>query len=112
MRRSFPCVVLLLAAAVAAQADQVSLKNGDRLSGSIVSSDGKTLLIKTEFAGEVSVQWDAITAIESSEKLNLTLKDGKRLSGNITTKDGKFVVADAPSDVAPNNIVGVRNDAE
>src|SRR3984893_3882783 len=112
MRRSFLCAIFVMAAGVAAQADQVTLKNGDRLTGGIVSSDGKTLLIKTEFAGEVSVQWDAITGIESSEKLNLTLKDGKRLSGNITTKDVKFVVADAPSDVAPNNIVAVRNDAE
>jgi hypothetical protein len=33
-------------------ADQVTLKNGDRLTGTIVKSDAKTLLIKTEFAGE------------------------------------------------------------
>src|ERR1700682_3983446 len=81
MRRSFLCAILVLAAALAARADQVTLKNGDRLTGSIVNSDGKTLLIKTEFAGDVTVQWDAITGIESSGKLNLTLKDGKRLSG-------------------------------
>jgi putative salt-induced outer membrane protein len=113
MRRSFLCASLVLAAAVAAQADQVTLKNGDRLTGGIVNSDGKTLLIKTEFAGDVTVQWDAITGIESSEKLNLTLKDGKMLSGKITTRDGKFVVAEAPTDLAPkDNIVAVRNDAE
>jgi putative salt-induced outer membrane protein len=113
MRRRFLCAIFLMAAGVAAQADQVNLKNGDRLTGSIVSSDGKTLLIKTEFAGEVTLQWGAITEIESSDKLNLTLKDGKRLSGRITTREGKFVVADAPSDVAPkDNIVAVRNDAE
>jgi len=35
-------------------ADQVTLKNGDRLTGTIVKSDGKTVLIKTEFAGEVT----------------------------------------------------------
>ncbi len=35
-------------------ADQVTLKNGDRLTGTIVKSNGKTLLIKTEFAGEVT----------------------------------------------------------
>jgi putative salt-induced outer membrane protein YdiY len=113
MRRGSLCAILVLAAALAARADQVTLKNGDRLTGRIVNSDGKTLLIKTEFAGDVTVQWDAITGIESSDKLNLTLKDGKRLSGKITTRDGKFVVAEAPSDVAPkDNIVAVRNDAE
>jgi hypothetical protein len=38
---------------VASRADQVTLKNGDRLTGMIVKSDAKTLLIKTEFAGGV-----------------------------------------------------------
>ncbi|HTF43854.1 MAG TPA: hypothetical protein VK641_08155, partial [Terriglobales bacterium] len=40
-------------------ADQVTLKNGDRFSGSIEKSDGKTLVMKTEFAGEVTIQFSA-----------------------------------------------------
>ena len=35
--------------------DQIVLKNGDRLTGSIAKSDDKTLVMKTEFAGEVTV---------------------------------------------------------
>ena len=58
-------------------ADQVVLKNGDRLTGNIVNSDGKTLTLKSEFAGEVKIQWDAITEITSSQ---LSLPDGKRRS--------------------------------
>ena len=38
-------------------ADQIVLKNGDRLTGTIEKSDDKTLIIKTEFAGEVTVEW-------------------------------------------------------
>ncbi|MGB8325765.1 MAG: DUF481 domain-containing protein, partial [Candidatus Acidiferrum sp.] len=108
-------VVLLFLVVTGAYADQVTLKNGDRLSGAIVTGDGKTLLIKTEFAGDVTIQWDAITAIDSSGNLNLTLKDGKRLSGKIVTTDGKFVVAGAPPEAAgttKDTIVAVRNDAE
>jgi len=52
-------------------ADQVTLKNGDRQTESIVKSDAKTLLIKTEFAGEVSVQWEAVSAMVSSQPLHL-----------------------------------------
>ncbi len=118
MRRGFFCLCTLLMAGAWAQADQVTLKNGDRLSGSIVDGDGKTLLIKTEFAGDVTIQWDAITDIESSGNLNLTLKDGTKLSGKITTQDGKFV-AIAPTTNAPaaapatkDAIVAVRDDAE
>jgi len=33
-------------------ADQVALKNGDHLTGTIVDSDGKTLTMKSAFAGE------------------------------------------------------------
>src|SRR5208283_4995811 len=115
MRRSFLCALVLAGMTSAAVADQVTLKNGDRLSGSIVTGDGKTLLLKTEFAGDVTIQWDAIVGIESTEHLNLTLKDGTKLSGKIATADGKFVVAGAPTTAAPaakDTIVAVRNDAE
>jgi len=116
MRRSlFSLLALVLASAV--RADQVTLKNGDRLSGKIASGDGKTLLLKSEFAGDVTIQWDAITDIESTDNINITLKDGTRLSGKVTTQDGKFVVAGAapaatPSAAAKDTIVAVRNDAE
>ena len=79
MRRSILCVMVLSVSATGAAADQVTLKNGDRLTGTIVSGDGKSLLLKSELAGDVNIQWDAITAIESAQNLNLTLKDGSRL---------------------------------
>jgi putative salt-induced outer membrane protein YdiY len=115
MRRRFLCVPVFLFFTSGALADQITLKNGDRLSGQITTGDGKTLLLKTEFVGDVTIQWDAITAIESSDILHLTLKDGKRLSGKITTQDGKFVVARAPEatpTAAKDTIVAVRNDKE
>ncbi len=117
MRRSYFLVtVLLLRASVAlADVDKVTLKNGDRFSGTILSGDGKTLLMKTEFAGDVTIKWDAVTAIESSQDLHLTLKDGQRISGKVSTTDGKFVVAGAAATVAPadkDSIVAVRNDVE
>jgi len=117
MCRSCLCVILLLVSAAGAAADQLTLKNGDRLTGTIVSGDGKNLLLKTEFAGDVTIQWDAIATIESAQDLNLTLKDGSRLAGKVTTQDGKFLVAGAATpaggaNAAKDVIVAVRNDAE
>ncbi|HXH67027.1 MAG TPA: DUF481 domain-containing protein [Candidatus Limnocylindrales bacterium] len=117
MRRTLLSVFSLLLVACAVDADQVVLKNGDRLTGKIITGDGKTLLLKSEFAGDVTIQWDAITDIESSDNINITLKDGTRLSGKVTTQDGKFVVAGAPVAAAPSvaakeAIVAVRNDPE
>jgi putative salt-induced outer membrane protein len=117
MRRTLFFVVALLLAALGTRADQVVLKNGDRFTGKIVTGDGKTLLLKSEFAGDVTIQWDAITDLESSDNINITLKDGTRLSGKVTTQGGKFVVAGAPAAATPSvaskeAIVAVRNDAE
>ena len=75
MRRRFLCVLLLLFFTSGVLADQITLKNGDRLTGEITTGDGKNLLLKTEFVGAVTIEWDAITAIESSEILHLTLKE-------------------------------------
>src|SRR5260370_12824901 len=77
----------------AAFADQVTMKNGDRLSGSIVKCDGKNLLLKSELAGAVTIPWDAVTAIDSSAPLNVGLKDGQVIVGAVSTKDGKLEVA-------------------
>jgi putative salt-induced outer membrane protein len=115
MRRSLFCVLLMGMFASVTMGDQVTLKNGDRISGDIVSGDGKTLMMKTDALGDISIQWDAVAGIESTQSLNLTLQDGTKLSGKITTSNGKFVVAGAPSTAAPASkdaIVAVRNDAE
>lgn len=121
MRRELICLAVMVMGASLAHADQVTLRNGDRLTGKIVTGDGKTLLLKTEFTGDVTIQWDAITSMESSEDVYLTLKDGTKLAGKITTQDGKFVVASpaaaaaAASNVAPaskDTVVAVRDDAE
>jgi small nuclear ribonucleoprotein (snRNP)-like protein len=76
-------------------ADQIVLKNGDRLTGSIEQSDDKTLVIKTEFAGEVTVQWPAVQEINSTQHLYVTLSDGKTVVGTVSTSDGNLAVVTA-----------------
>jgi len=76
-------------------ASQITFKNGDRVSGAIMTSDAKTLTIKSELAGTINVPWDAIDAISSTEPLALQLKDGQMLLGPVTTADGKFTVQTA-----------------
>src|SRR5437773_1654453 len=48
-------------------ADQVTMKNGDRLTGTIVKFDGDKLTIKSEFAGEVQIPWAAIEKMTSDQ---------------------------------------------
>jgi len=96
-------------------ADQITLKNGDHLSGTIVKSDGKTLVLHTEFAGDVTVQFSAITQISTEKELHVTTSDQKTLVGPVTTSDGKIEVATKTGgtvEVPPGNVVLIRNDDE
>ncbi len=96
-------------------ADQIVLKNGDRLTGTIEKSDDKALVIKTEFAGEVTVQWPAIQDIKSEQALHVALKGGQNVVGTVSTVDGKIEVStkNAGNVEAPKEaIVVMRNDTE
>jgi putative salt-induced outer membrane protein YdiY len=113
--RSVLTAVVLGVLAICASADQLTLKNGDRLTGTIVKSDAKTVLIKTEFSGDVTVQWDAVTSIMSSQPLHVDLKDGQTIVGTVASTDGKLeVTTKTAGDVtAPKDaVVAVRNDDE
>ena len=96
-------------------ADEVTLKNGDRLTGTIVKSDAKVLMLKSEFAGDVSIQWDAVTSIQSTQPLYFSLKDGETIAGTVATSDGKFVVSTKNAGTvtaSKDNVVTVRNETE
>jgi hypothetical protein len=49
-------VLLIFLTCVLASADEVWLKNGDRLTGKVVSLDGGTLVFKTSYAGDLSMK--------------------------------------------------------
>jgi hypothetical protein len=96
-------------------ADQIVLKNGDRLTGTVVKSDGKILVLHTEFAGDVTVKYEAITQIATDEQLHVGLKNGQTVVGPMTTSDGKIKVATKAGGTveAPKEDVAIiRNDAE
>jgi putative salt-induced outer membrane protein YdiY len=88
--------------------DQVTLKNGDRLSGTVVKSDDKTLVIKTEFEGDVTVQWPAVQVINSSEPLHVYLNNGQTLVGPVTTADGSLGVATAANGTVSAPLASVK----
>jgi len=96
-------------------ADQVVLKNGDRLSGSIIKYDGKNLVMKSELGGEVTIPWENVTGVTSTGPLYVTLKDGQKIVGVVTTDGTKFNVAtkDTGNVTAAREVVQyIRSEAE
>lgn len=96
-------------------ADQVTLKNGDRLTGSVVKGDAKTLVLHTDAAGDVTIQFSAIQEIKTEQELHVSLKDGKSAVGPVSTTDGKIEVATKTSgtvEVPKEDVTLIRNSAE
>ncbi len=95
MRNNFGAVLLLLVA-IPALADQVVLKNGDRLTGSIKKSDGKEVVLKTDYAGDVTLKFDAIQSITSSTNITVGL-GGKTVAGEKVNVEGDRVTVETKS---------------
>lgn len=107
-------VTLVLVLSSSALADQVVLKNGDRLTGTVVKSDGKTLVLHTDGGGDITLKFDAIQEIKTDEQLHVTLKNKKTAVGPVTTSNGNLEIATKTGTVetAPADVTLIRNDAE
>ncbi len=108
-------MAFVLCLAVSAFADQITLKNGDHLTGTIEKSDGKTIVIKTDYAGEVTVKFDAIQSFESTGDLSVSLSDGKKIVGPVSTSGDNVVVAtksSGPVQALKTSVTTLRNPAE
>ena len=107
-----PALVCLILST--AWADVVVLKNGDRVTGSIVKKDGKNLTIKTDQFGVVTVAWDQVDSVTAEKPVNVVLSDGKTVKGTLATTGGKVEVAtqDAKLSLAPAEVATIRDDAE
>jgi putative salt-induced outer membrane protein YdiY len=112
MRRIRLAVLLVAVLAPAVFADQITLKNGDRITGTIITSDAKTLVIKTDYADVVTIKWDFVQQIESSQPLFVGTKGGQVIVGPVTTSDSNLAVATKESGnvtVAKADVTSLRN---
>ncbi len=90
--RTVALSVVILAVAGAALADTLTLNNGDRLTGTIESSDGKVITFKTDYAGEIKVQWSAVKETTTDKPLYVVKKDKSTVNGTVTSEDSSVYV--------------------
>ncbi len=108
-------LISFLGLSAASFADQITLKNGDRLTGTVVKSDGKTIVLHTDAAGDVTLKFDAVQEIKTDQELHVSLKGGKTAVGPVTTSDGKIEIATKTGgtvEAAKDDVTLIRNDAE
>lgn len=70
-------------------ADQVILKNGDRLTGTIVKLTDSKMVFKSELAGEVTIDLSGIRTLASDTLLTIHLKDGTVLHCRVNAGEGE-----------------------
>jgi putative salt-induced outer membrane protein len=95
----------------ALRADQIILKNGDRVTGAIVKKDGATLTVKSELFGEITMPWDKVDSVKTDTPLNVATKDGKTVQGTLALADGTVDVTTpaARQTVAVADVTAIRN---
>lgn len=113
-RKITSLLIIVVAFATSARADQITLKNGDRLTGAIVKSDGKTIVFKSDLVGDVTVAVDTVTNITSDKPVYVTLADGRTIAGVVTTKDSQAEIKSSSGSVVVERsaIALIRSEAE
>jgi hypothetical protein len=112
--------LLTLLATCCAWGDQVTLKNGDRVSGSIVKKDGNNLTVKSDLMGVVTIPWDQVVEIKSAGPLNVVLAGQTAtppavIKATIASNNGQITLSagsGAPQAVAPAGIAAIRDGVE
>jgi len=113
LRASILLVPLCISSTLCA-ADQVVLKNGDIITGTVIKKDGDKLTLKSEFLGEVTMPWSAVKSLQSDQELNVVMPGGETVKGKLSTAGDNLAVATASGEktAALTAVTAVRDDAE
>ena len=78
------CIIPLMA-------DEIYLKNGDRISGEFLNMKDNKLTIKTSYAGEIGIEWSEVINMKTDQMISVLLNDDSLINGNpLGTEGGKM----------------------
>ncbi len=104
-------VVLPFSPGTSPQADTITLKDGDRLVGTLVDIRDGTISMRTSLAGKVFVPVDQVQGVTTTGFVIVTLDDRKLLPGHLRHRDGQvYVVHQASAEEQPidlSHVTGV-----
>lgn len=94
----FP-IALFGLSSTSAQADEVVLTNGDRLTGTVISKSPEGLKFKTQYAGVVRIDWRMVETLSTDEPVDVMMRGNEgRLDTRLLRSDETRTVrlAEAP----------------
>jgi putative salt-induced outer membrane protein YdiY len=88
-------VLLLLLGAPAAADDEVTLKSGEKVVGTITGMKGGKLEVSSPQLGTVKVPWEQVASIKSDGSFKFRLTTGENLEGKFVVQDGRMKIMSA-----------------
>lgn len=108
-----PCkpLVCLLICTFSALADQVVLKNGDKITGSIIKKDAANLTFKSEVFGSVTLPWDKVETLSVETPVFVEMSNSRPVQATIDARDGgvRITTAEATQDSSLADLLSIRS---
>ena len=104
----FPMLILVLSPAGPARGDEVLFLNGDRLSGKILKAVSGKLTIKTEGAGDVTVDMSKVKTFSTDAPVAVGVKEQPPVSADVGAGPDRYVQT-APAPGAPPQPVAIAD---
>ncbi|MGF1452281.1 MAG: YdiY family protein [Opitutales bacterium] len=92
LQRAFLAGPIFATLAASAQ-DTVETKTGAILTGELMSIDGSTVVLQTPYAGEVTIERDQVSSIETEAEGFVAFADGTKIRGPVQTVNGQVRVS-------------------
>ena len=100
-------LVLTVAAAQVALADEVVMKNGDKITGKVVDLGGGKLKVETPHSGVIVLEWAQVASVKTDAPVKVKLTTGEVYEGKLGAgQDGKILIEGpgAQTQLAPDKV--------
>ncbi len=81
--------------------EELTLKNGDRLTGQLLNSTGTEIKFKSDLAGEVTVAWNNVKELKSKREFAVIPKDIKDSRNSALVPQGAIKIGEKDIEVSP-----------
>lgn len=101
------CLLVLASGLAGQRTDVVVLVNGDAITGEIKSLDRGALTYKTDDAGTLSIKWEKVVSLRSTDTFEVELLDGRRVYGPVEESPDSLHLRVAGEDIPLDQAVRI-----
>src|ERR1043165_5212129 len=95
-----------MVATVASAEDEVKLKNGDHLTGKVISLAGGKLLLETTHSGPLKIDWTQVVSVKTDAPIKVKLSTGDILEGKVGPGQEGRLKIEPPGAATPVDVDG------